>query len=135
MNRAERADALHREGYNCCQAVACVFAEEAGLDEATIYKVCEGFGAGMGTGKGICGAVSGAAVICGLRMSDGNIADPGNTKAATTRAAGTIQRKFTEEAKALICRDIKTGNEGRSFTSCTDCIKIAVRLTEEVLGL
>ena len=67
--------------------------------------------------------------------SDGNIADPGQTKAKSTKAAGTIQRKFTEEAKALVCKDIKTGNNGGPFTSCTDCIRIAVRLTEEVLGL
>jgi len=135
MNRAERADELHRKGYNCCQSVACVFAEEAGLDEATMYKVSEGFGAGMGTAKGVCGAVSGAAIVAGMILSDGNIADPGKTKANTTKAAGMIQRKFTEEAKALICKEIKTGNNGVSFTSCSDCIKIAVRLTEEVLGL
>ena len=135
MNRADRADALHREGYKCCQAVACVFAEETGLDMKTMYKVAEGFGAGMGTGKGVCGAVSGAAIVAGLMLSDGNTEDAGKTKAATTRAAGTIQRKFTDEAQRLICRDIKTGNNGGQFTSCTDCIRIAVRLTEEVLGL
>ncbi|MBQ3291058.1 MAG: C_GCAxxG_C_C family protein [Mogibacterium sp.] len=135
MDRAERADQLHRRGYNCCQAVACVFAEEVGMDEATLYRVAEGFGAGMGTAKGVCGAVSGAAIISGLVNSDGNIDAPGQTKAKSTKAAGTIQRKFTEQAKALICKDIKTGNNGTMFTSCADCIKIAVRLTEEVLGL
>lgn len=135
MDRAERADVLHRQGYNCAQAAACVFADAVGMDEATLYRVTEGFGAGMGTGRGICGAVSGTAVIAGLLNSDGNIADAGKTKAATTRLAGTIQRKFTEQAQALICREIKTGNNGQMFTSCTDCIKIAVRTAEEVLGL
>ena len=104
MDRAERADQLHRRGYNCCQAVACVFAEEVGMDEATLYRVAEGFGAGMGTAKGVCGAVSGAAIISGLVNSDGNIDAPGQTKAKSTKAAGTIQRKFTEQAKALICK-------------------------------
>jgi C_GCAxxG_C_C family probable redox protein len=123
MDRAERADMLHRQGYNCAQAAACVFADAVGMDEATLYKVTEGFGAGMGTGRGVCGAVSGAAVIAGLLNSDGNTGDPGNTKAATTRLSGTIQRKFAEQAQALICRDIKTGNNGQMFTSCTDCHK------------
>ena len=40
-----------------------------------------------------------------------------------------------EQAKALICRDIKTGNDGKAFTSCDECIRIAVRLVEEELGL
>ena len=135
MDRAEKAAALHREGYNCAQAAACVFADDVGIDESVLYKICEGFGAGMGTAKGVCGAVSGAAVIAGLVNSDGNTENPGQTKMKSTRAAGTIQRKFAEEAKALICRDIKTGNNGGAYTSCPDCIRIAVRLTEEVLGL
>ena len=134
MNREDRAAALHRKGYNCCQAVACVFAEDVGLDESLLYKIGEGFGAGMGTGKGVCGAVSGAAMIAGLIHSDGNTSDPGNTKKFSTRAAGNIQRKFVEEAKRLICIDIKTGNNGQMFTSCDDCIRIAVRLAEQELG-
>jgi hypothetical protein len=46
-----------------------------------------------------------------------------------------MQKKFVEQAKALICKDIKTGNDGKAFTSCNDCIKIAVRIAEEELGL
>ena len=135
MTRAEKAELLHRQGYNCAQAVACVFADEAGIDKSTMYKISEGFGAGMGTAKGVCGAVSGAAIVCGLVYSDGDTEHAGQTKMKTTRAAGNIQRKFTDEAKALVCKDIKTGNNGVPFTSCADCIKIAVRLTEEQLGL
>ncbi len=135
MDRAELAAKLHRQGYNCAQAVACVFAEETGMDAATLYKVSEGFGAGMGTAKGVCGAVSGAAIVCGLIYSNGDTENAGQTKAKTTKAAGTIQREFVKDAQRLYCIDIKTGNNGQMFTSCDDCIKIAVRKTEEVLGL
>ena len=135
MDRADKAEMLHKRGYNCCQAVACVFADVVGLDESLLYKIGEGFGGGMGTGKGICGAVSGAAMIAGLLNSDGDIDNPGQTKKFSTRAAGTIQKKFVEQAQRLICIDIKTGNDGKMFTSCDDCIKIATRLTEEVLGI
>ena len=135
MDRAERAAALHRKGYNCCQSVACVFADEVGMDESLLYKVSEGFGAGMGTAKGVCGALSGAAMIAGLVNSDGDIAHPGQSKAKSTGAAGTMQRKFVKEAKALTCKEIKTGNNGAPFTSCDDCIRIGVRCVEDVLGL
>lgn len=93
MDRAERAAMLHREGYNCCQAVACVFADAVGVDEALLYRIGEGFGAGMGTGRGVCGAVSGAAMIAGLVHSDGNIADPGQTKKILNQS----RRQYTEE--------------------------------------
>ena len=135
MDRADRAAMLHREGYNCCQAAACVFADAVGVDEALLYRIGEGFGAGMGTGRGVCGAISGAAMVAGLVHSDGNIEDPGQTKKFSTRAAGNMQRKFIEQAKGLYCLDIKTGNNGQSFTSCDDCIRIAVKLAEEELGL
>ena len=87
MNRAELADEKHINGYNCCQAVACVFADEVGIDESLLYRMGEGFGAGMGTTQGVCGAISGAAMLAGLVYSDGNTEKAGQTKAKTTRAA------------------------------------------------
>ena len=48
MDRADLASAKHRNGFNCCQSVACVFADEVGIDESLLYKMGEGFGAGMG---------------------------------------------------------------------------------------
>ncbi len=135
MDRAELASLKHRNGFNCCQSVVCVFADEVGVDESLLYKIGEGFGAGMGTTQGVCGAISGAAMVAGLVHSDGNTERAGLTKAKTTRTAGIMQKKFIERAGALICKEIKTGNDGKAFTSCDDCIKIAVRLVEEELGL
>lgn len=135
MDRAEAAVAKYRNGYNCCQAVACVFADEVGIDEALLYRMGEGFGAGMGTTQGVCGAISGAAMLAGLVHSDGNVSHAGQTKAKTTRIAGLMQKRFVEQAKALKCKDIKTGSDGKAFTSCPDCIRIAVRLVEEELEL
>lgn len=133
--RAEKAVDRHARGYNCCQAVACTFADKLGMDESTLYKVCEGFGLGMGNAKGVCGAISGAAIVAGLLMSNGNIEAAGMTKAKTTRAAAAMQEKFVERAGALRCIDIKTGNKGRMFTSCDQCIWIATEIVEEELGL
>ena len=105
--RAEKAVEKHARGYNCCQAVACAFADELGMDESMLYRVCEGFGFGMGNAKGVCGAMSGAAIVAGLKFSDGNIEIAGMTKAKTTKAAAIMQEKFVERAKALYCIDIE----------------------------
>ena len=135
MDRAELASAKHRNGYNCCQAVACVFADEVGMDESLLYKLGEGFGGGMGTTQGVCGALSGAVMLAGLVNSNGDTEHAGQTKAKTMRVASQMQKKFVERAKRLICKDIKTGNGGKAFTSCDDCIRIAVGIVEEELGL
>ena len=54
--KVQRADELHNKGYNCAQAVACVFADELGMKESEVFRLMEGFGFGMGT-MGTCGAV------------------------------------------------------------------------------
>ena len=135
MGKVEEALKRHAKGYNCAQAVACAFADEAGLDESLLYRLNEGYGLGMGNMKGVCGAFSGAAMIAGLKCSDGDIENGGGTKAATYKIVGRMQKEFAEKAGRLICRDIKTGNNGKAFTSCDDCIRIATEIAEETLSL
>lgn len=130
MTKSEIAVEKHRKGYNCCQAVACAFAEELGMDERELYKVCEGFGGGMGTGLGVCGAMSGAAIAAGLVNSDGNIEHAGQTKAKSTRAAAQMQMEFLDRVGSLVCKEIKTSQK----TSCDECIAIAAEAVEKMLN-
>ena len=44
-------------GYNCAQAVACSFCEEAHMDEDTLFSLTQGIGAGLGIMDGKCGAI------------------------------------------------------------------------------
>lgn len=45
----------HTRGYNCAQIVLCSYAEELGIDEETLFRISEGFGAGMGGMMQTCG--------------------------------------------------------------------------------
>ena len=51
----EKALMLHHQGYNCAQAVCAVFADKVNLDEDTLFRLSEGFGAGTGNLQGACG--------------------------------------------------------------------------------
>lgn len=44
-SRVEKTIELHRKGYNCAQAVACAYCDLVGVDEETMFKMAEGFGA------------------------------------------------------------------------------------------
>ena len=33
-----------KQGYNCCQAVACAYCEELGIKEEDVFRLTEGFG-------------------------------------------------------------------------------------------
>ena len=47
-SRVAKTIELHKKGYNCAQAVACAYCDLVGVDEDTMFKMAEGFGAGMG---------------------------------------------------------------------------------------
>lgn len=134
MDKKELAIALHDKKFNCCQAVACAFAEEVGIDEATLFKIGEGFGLGMGCMEGTCGALSGAIMLAGLKNSDGNTSAPA-TKADTYKLSKELLQKFVEKTGSSACKELKGVETGKMLCSCPDCIKIGVEVAQEVLKL
>ena len=123
-----------RQKYNCAQAVLLAFADEIGEDKEVLFRISEGFGFGAGCGEGICGALSGAIMLAGLKNSDGNLEAPG-TKASTYKIAKEMKEKFVTKTGGLICKDLKGLDGGKVLCSCPDCIGYAVEVVEEVLGL
>ena len=134
MTKKELAIALHDRKFNCCQAVACAFAQEVGVDVPTLFKSGEAFGAGMGCMNGTCGALSGALLLAGHKNSDGNIDAPA-TKASTYQISKELFAKFEEKCGSTICRELKGLDTGKMLCSCPDCITNAVEIVEEVLKL
>lgn len=132
MTKKELAIAYHDQKYNCAQAVAMAFAEEAGIDKETLFKVCEGCGLGMGGMEGTCGAVTGAVILAGLKNSDGNLEHPG-TKASTYQLSREIVKQFREKNSTSICKELKGVETGKVLCSCPDCIMDAVEIVENVL--
>ena len=132
MTKKELAIAYHNQKYNCAQAVAMAFAEEAGIDQEPLFKVCEGCGLGMGGMEGTCGAVTGAVILAGLKSSDGNLENPG-TKAETYRLSREIVKQFREKNGSSICKELKGVDTGKVLRSCPDCIMDAVEIVENVL--
>ena len=74
-NYVKKAFENHEKGYNCAQSVMCAFADKTNLDEETLFKLAEGFGAGMGNRRNTCGALSGAVMLAGVLTSSGDPKD------------------------------------------------------------
>ena len=126
MTTAERQDyaaKLKRE-MNCCQAVVRAFADTVSPDEATLTSLAAGFGSGMGTMEGSCGALVGAVMVAGLRTG-------GN---GTMTLSRRILPRFRELCGATICRELKGVDTGKPLCSCEDCVRNAVLATAEALG-
>ncbi|MFA7117551.1 MAG: C-GCAxxG-C-C family protein [Sphaerochaetaceae bacterium] len=128
MDRIQVALDYHHKGYNCAQAVACAFSDMTGLDEQTVFRMCEGFGFGMGGGKLTCGALSGAVVIASLLSSKGY--DPSAlSKTHTYLVAKQIGEQFLEKEGDDVCCALK--DKGRS---CDEFIADAVRILNTVIA-
>lgn len=132
MTKKELAISLHDQKYNCAQSVACAFAEDLGIDKQTLFKVCEGFGLGMGCMNGTCGAISGAVALLGMKNSDGNLTDPA-TKVSTYQLSKELLEKFQQKNSSTICKELKGIGTGTVLRSCPGCIEDAVELVEEIL--
>ena len=107
--RCEKAVEKKHNGYNCAQAVACSFCKEASMDEDTLKKITQGFGAGLGTMAGTCGAISGAAVVAGLINQD---------KAGTSQTVRSVMNQFKQQNGTVICKDLKGVETGKIIRSC-----------------
>ena len=134
MTKKELAIANHDKKYNCCQAVACSFCKEIGVDEETLFRAGEAFGLGMGCMNGTCGAVSGAVMLAGFKNSDGCLENPG-TKADTYKLSREILKRFEEKNGTIICRELKGIDTGKVIRTCPGCIEDAVEIAQEVLEL
>ena len=123
--KVEKALELHDKGYNCAQAVACSFCEEAHMDEETLFNLTQGFGAGFGTMDGTCGAISGAAVVAGLINQN---------RMETSRDVRSVMNQFKQQNGSVICKDLKGVETGKMLRSCDDCVRDAVKFLENVLN-
>ena len=124
--RAEMAAELKRSGaYNCSQAVTKVLSDETPLTEEQLLKISSGFAAGMGNMEATCGAMIGAAMIAGLK-TEGK---------GAVMATKKIQEEFQRRCGALKCRDLKAITDGKPLCPCDECVRNAVLIYGEIMGL
>jgi C_GCAxxG_C_C family probable redox protein len=96
MTKAEEAVTLFQQGFTCSQAVLLVFAKDFGLDRDTALRISQGFGAGIGRSDDICGALSGAIMVIGLRYGGISVDDN-----AAKEKTYTVVREFLQKFNAL----------------------------------
>lgn len=131
-DKFEKAMELHKKGFNCAQSVALPFCEELGVDPVTVSKGMEGFGGGMGGYELVCGALSGAVYVAGLKLADGDLVRP-VSKRNTYAVTGDICKKFTAECGSYLCPVIKGMKGGPVLKGCNECIAIGIKLAEEAI--
>lgn len=128
----EKALQLHNQGNNCCQSVCLAFADKLGIDEEILFKISEGFGAGMGNLQGSCGALSAAVIIAGIYTSGGKDAVV-RTKSKTYKLVSQINNEFIDLVGSMCCKEIKGLETGHVLKSCDGCIETVVYIVNKFI--
>ncbi len=144
--KTQKARDLFLEGYNCAQSVVGAFSEEMGLDFETAMKLSSSFGGGMGRLREVCGAVSGALMIVGIKYGYSSPTDE-KAKANHYKLVQDIMYKFKELNGSYLCREL-IGAEGTLMSHiptertedfykrrpCTLLVERATEIIEEILN-
>ena len=112
--RADRAEALFRQGYNCSQSVFAAFADVVGMSVEEAAQLASPFGAGFGKLREVCGAVSGMTMLAGKLKG---YSDP-KAREEKVELYKLIQKmcaEFEEKEGSIICRELRGLEKGEDL--------------------
>lgn len=144
MNKTDKALELFSNNFNCSQAVLTAFALDFGLDEKLALMLGTSFGGGARNGE-ICGAVSGALMVLGLKYGHFDPAD-NEQKSRAYSIAVEYTKRYKEANGSIVCRDLLgydlskpeemacIKEKGLFGEVCPKAIKSAVEILESIIA-
>lgn len=142
-SKVEKSANYFKNGFNCSQAVLAAFASDFGLSEEMALKIATQFGGGARKGE-MCGAVSGALMVLGLKYGHYHynaLEEKGNAY----KIAEDFMNRFIAKKGTVVCREllgydvskpedmIKIKEMDLFKKTCPEMIKCATEIVEEML--
>lgn len=143
MNHTDKAKEYFSNNFNCSQAVFTTFATEMGLDEELALKIATQFGGGARKGE-MCGAVSGALTVLGLKYGHCHLGNE-EEKGRAYRISEDFMNRFMQKNDTVVCRellgydlsepeDMKKIKELNLFkTTCPEMVRCATEIVDEMI--
>ena len=144
MTKSDDALASFRSGFTCSSAVFSTFSAELGLDPEAAKKISCGFGAGISKTGNICGAVSGAIMVIGLKYGKTKEGDDAATE-KTRALVREFMQEFTERHGSVNCTELlgynlsnpeeyEKARDNKLFvTKCPELVSDATAILEKIL--
>jgi C_GCAxxG_C_C family probable redox protein len=103
--KTKRALELFGSNHNCAQSVCGAFEQEHGLPTESWFALGAPFGGGVAHQGELCGAVTGALLVLGLRHARG-AGDPAARKKLAMEAGQRFVARFKGAHGSIVCRDL-----------------------------
>jgi C_GCAxxG_C_C family probable redox protein len=101
----EIALARFDEGFACSQSVFSAYAPLFDVDPELALRIAAPFGAGMGLMGEVCGAVSGAFMVLGLKAGN-TLAQDQSSKQRSYDLAREFAERFRARHGSILCREL-----------------------------
>jgi C_GCAxxG_C_C family probable redox protein len=144
--KINEAEVCFIKGFNCCQAVLSTYGTDLGIEKEKALKMASGFGAGIAYMGDICGAVSGAFMILGLKYGRCRIEDE-KSKEKTYELIQKFIKDFKVKNGSIKCNDLlgvdvgtkeglkKAHDEGKFSTVCPAMVRDSASIIERLLKI
>lgn len=103
--RSQTAAERFKQGFSCSQAVLSAFSDIFDLDLNLALKISQPFGGGIARRGEMCGAVSGALMVIGLKYGRTEAEDT-PSRDRTYEAVATFIQKFECLHGSIICKEL-----------------------------
>jgi C_GCAxxG_C_C family probable redox protein len=105
MDNAYQAKFLFKNGYSCSQAILIAFGSQFGLSHEMAARIAAPFGGGLARRGEICGALSGALMVIGLKFGNTSAEDK-DSKEHAHQLSEVFLRRFESRHGTIACRDL-----------------------------
>jgi C_GCAxxG_C_C family probable redox protein len=145
MNRVDNAQDCLKKGFSCSQSVLSAFMGQFDIDRETALRISSAFGGGMGGQGEVCGAVTGAFMVMGLKYGSVGQHDD-EERERIGKKAGMFMGRFKSRNGSILCRDLLGADIGTPegleaaktkclFDNiCPDVIRCTVEILEGILS-
>lgn len=142
--RVNQAVDYFKGPFSCSQAIMLTFATQLGMDNETAIRLGTGFAGGMGRHAEVCGAVTGAVMVIGLKHGMKNKNDD-EARTKTYELVAELFKRFSAKHNSVLCKtilgcDISTvegrelaSSENRFKTLCPEFVRTAAEILEDIL--
>ncbi|UCG68951.1 MAG: C_GCAxxG_C_C family protein [Thermoplasmata archaeon] len=141
-SKVEDATKYFEGDLNCCQSMIMTYGPDYGLSKDTGIRLGTGFAGGMARHGEVCGAVTGAIMIIGLKFGMKE-EDDSQARDKTYELVKEFLDRFKTKHESIRCRDLLECDigtpEGRALanekglfkTLCPKLVKSAAEILEE----